>query len=143
MENKPLVFLDSNYWIYLLDQTTEEHSIIKKHFNQNYENYQFASNSVVLLEVMHYIVKRLGSELAKEKWMWFMAIDLRIDELTLPCVEKTFIEFVKYSFTGIGGRDASILASMKRLGDIKDIFTHDKAFLRIPDINVIDPLSKD
>ena len=141
MENKKLIFLDSNYWIYLMDQTTEEHAIIKDHFESIYGKYQLASSSVVLLETMHYMVKRLGSALVKEKWEWFMAMDLVIDELTLPCIGSTFEELVKYSHTGIGGRDASILASMKRLGDIQTLISHDQDFLKIPEIEVIDPIS--
>ena len=140
MENKTIIFLDSNYWIYLFDQTTKEHSIIKDHFESIYGKYQFASNTIVLLETMHYLVKHLGSELVKEKWEWFMAMDLLIDELTLTCVDFTFEELVKYSHTGIGGRDACILASMKRLGDIQTLVTHDQDFLKIPEINVIDPI---
>ena len=140
MENKPLVFLDSNYWIYLFDQSTKEHAAIKDHFKKIYGKYKIASNTVVLLETMHYMVKRLGSLLVKEKWEWFMAMDLLIDELTLTCMDTTFEEFAKYSHTGIGGRDASILASMKRLGDIRTLITHDQAFLKIPEIDVIDPL---
>ncbi|MHA1584169.1 MAG: type II toxin-antitoxin system VapC family toxin [Promethearchaeota archaeon] len=140
MENLTLIFLDSNYWIYLFDQTTKEHAVIKDHFESIYGKYRFASNTVVLLEVMHYLLKRLGSELVKEKWEWFMAMDLMIDELTLPCVNFTFKEFLKYSHTGLGGRDASILASMKRLGTIQTLLTHDQDFLNIPEINIIDPL---
>jgi predicted nucleic acid-binding protein len=144
MENKtpkPLIFLDSNYWIYLFDQTTEEHAVIKDHFGLIYGKYQLASNTVVLLETMHYLVKRLGPELVKEKWAWFMAMDFVIDELTLPCVRSTFDELIKYSHTGIGGRDASILASMKRLGDTRTLITHDHDFLNIPEIEVIDPVA--
>ena len=137
---KSLIFLDSNYWIYLFDQTTEEHAIIKEHFASIYDKYHLASNTVVLLETLHYLVKRLGSELVKEKWGWFMAMDLVIDELTLPCIDATFDELLKYSHTGIGGRDASILASMKRLGDIRTLVSHDRDFLNIPEIAVIDPI---
>jgi predicted nucleic acid-binding protein len=140
MENKTIIFLDSNYWIFLFDETTQEHPMIKEHFASIYGKFQFASNTVVLLETMHYMVKRLGSELVKEKWEWFMRLDMVIDELTLPCMDTTFAEFIKYSHTGIGGRDASILASMKRLGDIKTLVTHDQSFSKIPEIEVSDPI---
>ena len=61
--------------------------------------------------------------------------------LTHPCIDATFDELLKYSHTGIGGRDASILASMKRLGDISTLISHDHDFLNIPEINVLDPLA--
>ncbi|TFH28614.1 MAG: type II toxin-antitoxin system VapC family toxin [Promethearchaeota archaeon] len=140
MENQPIIFLDSNYWIYLFDQTTKEHAFIKNHFESIYGKYQLASNTVVLLETMHYLVKRLGSELVREKWKLFMAMDLIIDELTLTGVNAIFEEFVKYFHTGIGGRDASILASMKRLGNIQTLISHDQEFLKIPEIQVLYPI---
>jgi uncharacterized protein len=45
----------------------------------------------------------------------------------------------RYSQTGIGGRDATILASMDMLG-IKKLMTHDRAFKRIDQIEVVDPV---
>jgi predicted nucleic acid-binding protein len=44
-----------------------------------------------------------------------------------------------YSFTGIGGRDATILSFMKQKG-IRDIATHDEDFTRVEVVNVIDPV---
>jgi uncharacterized protein len=107
-----------------------------------FDKYQFAVNTVVLLETMHYMVKRLGSELVNENWKWFMSLDLLIDEITISCIASSFHELVKYTHTGIGGRDASILASMKRLGEIKTIITHDSAFKKISEIQVIDPVEE-
>jgi uncharacterized protein len=46
----------------------------------------------------------------------------------------------KYSQTGIGGRDATILASMEVL-EIKKLMTHDRAFSRIDQIEVVDPVT--
>jgi predicted nucleic acid-binding protein len=40
---------------------------------------------------------------------------------------------------GIGGRDASILATMAQ-NNLVEIMTHDQAFKRVPDIKVIDPI---
>lgn len=54
---------------------------------------------------------------------------------------RNSIEYLaKYSQTGIGGRDATILASMQELG-IRRLMTHDRAFRRIDFIEVIDPIS--
>lgn len=36
MEAKPIVFIDSNYCIYLFDQTTAEHQYVKDHFDKLY-----------------------------------------------------------------------------------------------------------
>ena len=45
----------------------------------------------------------------------------------------------RYSHTGIGGRDATILATMKKF-NVKQLVTHDKAFKKIDFIQVIDPV---
>ncbi len=139
MENKPIVFIDSNYWIYLLDAATIEHIHIKNHFDKIYDNIRFAVNVVVLIEVMHYLVKRLGNQIAKEKWKLFSKIDFVYTDLVFEDLDFIFEELIKFSHTGIGGRDATILNSMREL-NISKLFTHDKSFLKIPDIEVIDPI---
>ncbi|GAH78895.1 unnamed protein product, partial [marine sediment metagenome] len=53
-------------------------------------------------------------------------------------LDSIFSELITYAHTGIGGRDASILALMRSAG-IKKICTHDKAFKKIPNLEVIDP----
>jgi len=40
---------------------------------------------------------------------------------------------------GIGGRDATLLASMRRKR-VDRIMTHDKALKRVPDLKAIDPI---
>ena len=78
MENATIVFIDSNYWIYLFDETTSEHPHVKNHFEEIYEKFQFAVNIPVMIEVMHYLVKRLGNNLAKPKWEIFSSMKIDI-----------------------------------------------------------------
>ena len=139
MENKSVIFIDSNYWIYLLDAATMEHVYIKNHFKKIYDNYKLAINVVVLVEVMHYLVKRLGNQIAKDKWKLFTRIDFLCTDVVFEDLDYIFNELIKYSHTGIGGRDATIINSMKSL-NITEICTHDKSFLKIPDIKVTDPV---
>ena len=74
MEDKPIIFIDSNYWIYLFDQTTKEHSYVKNHFDEIFSNFKFAVNVVVMIEVMHYLVKRLGVTIAKKSGKYFLRL---------------------------------------------------------------------
>ena len=134
-----IMFIDSNYWIYLFDKRTPEHPYIKKHFSSIYDSNQLAVNVVVMIEVMHYLVKRLGIPIAKEKWELFSSMDFISDDLTFQNLDDVFIELSKYSHVGIGGRDATILAFLSR-ANIKNICTHDKSFRNIPNIEVIDPI---
>ncbi|HDZ16747.1 MAG TPA: PIN domain-containing protein [archaeon] len=139
MEEKPIIFIDSNYWIYLFDQTTLEHKYIKDHFEKVYDSAKLAVNVVVMVEVMHYLIKRLGSSLAKEKWNLFSSMDFVIGNLEYNDLDSVFLELSNYTHTGIGGRDATILAFLKS-NNITKFCTHDKSFKKIPDLEMIDPV---
>lgn len=139
METKSVVFIDSNYWIYLFDKTCEEHAYIVEHFNVLYETASLAVNTVVMIEVMHYLVKRLGPTVAREKWQVFSSIDFIIGNLEFEQLDPIFAVLAKFSHTGIGGRDATILSFMEAQ-NITKLCTHDKAFTQIPSIEIIDPI---
>ena len=139
MENAAIIFVDSNYWIYLFDKTTVEHSYVKKHFDKLYDQCQIVINMPVMIEVMHYLVKRLGANLAKTKWSLFSSMNFIYDDLTFQDLDLVFNELSDFTHTGIRARDATILASMKKLS-VQKICTHDKSFNKVPNIEVIDPI---
>ncbi len=141
MDQKPIIFVDSNYWIYLFDKTTDEHESVKKHFNNLYDEAVLAINTVVMMEVMHYLVKRLGSEIAKEKWDLFSSINFIVGNLEFEDLDTIFSILCKYSHTGIGGRDATILSFLE-INQIQKICTHDNAFKKIPNLEIIDPITQ-
>jgi len=60
-------------------------------------------------------------------------------ELDLPLLEASVRILAEYSRIGLGARDATILASMKR-ANLRRIMTHDSIFKQIKTISVIDPL---
>ena len=139
METKPIVFIDSNYWIYLLDKTCDEHDYIVDHFKVLYDSSSLAINTIVMVEIMHYLIKRLGTTIAKQKWQLFSSIDFIVGNLEFEQLDRIFDVLSKFSHTGIGGRDASILSFMED-NNITKLCTHDKAFKKIPDIEIIDPI---
>lgn len=141
MDKKPIIFVDSNYWIYLFDKTTIEHESAKKYFNNLYDEAVLASNTVVMMEVMHYLVKRLGPEMAKEKWELFSSIDFVVGNLKFEDLDGIFSTLCKYSHTGIGWRDATVLSFLEN-NQIQKICTHDKAFKKIPNLEIIDPIAE-
>jgi predicted nucleic acid-binding protein len=139
METKPIVFIDSNYWIYLFDKTCDEHDYIVDHFKVLYDSSSLAINTIVMVEIMHYLIKRLGTTIAKQKWQLFSSIDFIVGNLEFEQLDRIFDVLSKFSHTGIGGRDASILSFMED-NNITKLCTHDKAFKKIPDIEIIDPI---
>ena len=142
METKSVVFIDSNYWIYLFDKTCDEHAYVVDHFKDLYDTASLALNTVVMIEVMHYLVKRLGPTVAKEKWQVFSSIDFIVGNLEFEQLDQIFTVLSKFSHTGIGGRDATILSFMEEQ-NITKLCTHDKAFTKIPNIEIIDPIPKE
>jgi len=139
MENETIIFLDSNYWIFLFDETTPEHIHVKKHFTEIFDNCQITINVVVMIEVLHYLIKRLGSNIGKSKWKLFSSMDFTCDDLTFQDLDMVFEKISSFTHTGIGGRDATILATMKKFS-VQKICTHDTSFKKINGIEVIDPI---
>lgn len=133
------LFLDSNYWIYLFDKTTPEPKYVKDHFNEIFKNYQIVVNVILLIEVMHHLIKRLGTSIGKSKWNLFSSIDFICDSLSFHELDLIFVQFSKYLHTAIGGRDGAILASMNKM-IVKKIGTHNQYFKQIEGIKVIDPI---
>lgn len=139
MEYERIIFLDSNFWIYLFDETTPEHPYIRKYFSEIYETSILAVNLIVMIEVIHYLVKRLGVPTAKKKWELFSTMALYYENLNFEDLDSIFSELCNYSHLGIGGRDATIISFLKSY-NIKKICTHDKSFKQITEIEVIDPI---
>jgi predicted nucleic acid-binding protein len=92
-----------------------------------------------MIEVMHYLVKRLGTTIAKQKWDIFSSIDFVVGELVFEDLNPVFTELCKYTHTGIGGRDATILSFLNS-NRITKICTHDKSFKKIQNLDIFDPI---
>jgi uncharacterized protein len=97
-----------------------------------------AINTVVEMEVAHYLIKNLGAQ-GKMKMDVFLSFPMEVVDFDQYLAKKSIELPAKFSQTGIGGRDATILAAMEVLG-IKKLMTHDRAFKRIDTIEVIDPI---
>ena len=133
-----LIFVDSNIWCYYFDRSAQEHNAVSKSLEQVLDD-GVAINTVVAMEVAHYLIKSLGSE-GKRKMDVFLSYPMEIIDFDHYLARKSVEYLAKYSQTGIGGRDATILASMEELGTRK-LMTHDRAFKRLDFIDVVDPAS--
>lgn len=87
------------------------------------------------------MLKNLGPLLGREKLNVFLGFPFRIVDLNYELTLKALEMLAKYSNLGIGGRDATILATAENIG-VKKIMTHDEAFKRIEWLKTIDPISK-
>lgn len=71
-----MTFIDSNIWCYYLDRTASEHDAVSKCLEQVLEG-SVAINSVVAMEVAHYLIKNLGN-LGKKKMDLFLSYPMEI-----------------------------------------------------------------
>jgi len=130
--------VDSNIWFYYFNRSATEHEAVAEKLEQILEN-GVAINTVVAMEVAHFLIKSLGSE-GKRKVDVFLSYSMEIVDFDQYLARKSVEYLERYSQAGIGGRDATILASMEEL-ETRKLMTHDKAFKRLDFIEVVDPIS--
>ena len=134
-----MIFVDSNIWCYYFDEKAKEHVAVAEYVNKILGKKEIAMNTLVIMELAHYLVKNLGAVKGKEKIEEFLGFPFVLCDLDYELVKTSINLLAEHTHTGIGGRDATILASMKKLG-IAQIITHDKSFKKIDFLEVIDPL---
>jgi uncharacterized protein len=133
-----LIFVDSNIWCYYFDRSAQEHNAVSEKLEQVLDE-GVAINTVVAMEVAHYLIKSLGSDEGRSKMDVFLSYPMEIIDFNQYLARKSVDYLAKYSQTGIGGRDATILSSMEEL-ETKKLMTHDRAFKRLDFIEVVDPI---
>ncbi|MCS4542192.1 MAG: hypothetical protein HY929_07750 [Euryarchaeota archaeon] len=62
-----MIVIDSNIWNYYFDETTKENKFIIKALDKSVKKEEIAINTVILIKVSHYLVKRLGPKEGKSK----------------------------------------------------------------------------
>ncbi len=131
--------IDSNIWAYALDSTVPEHSRAARAVEKALEG-DVLVNTVIQIEVAHYLVKRLGAVVGAEAADLFLSLPLTVDSLDPLLLRDALRMLARYTGVGIGGRDASLLASMER-HRVSRILTHDATFRRVDWVQVVDPVA--
>ncbi len=135
-----LVFIDSNIWCYYFDQSAEEHKQVSEKIDELIDGEKdLHINTVILMEVGHFLVKNLGGVKGKKKLDQMLEFSFKISELNYPATLNSLDILTEEHQTGIGGRDSTILASMEEK-DVEKLVTHDQAFKKIDEIEVVDPV---
>lgn len=98
-------------------------------------------STVVVIEIAHYLVKKLGPIKGRKKVETLLSFPFIILDFEYKILEEYIEALAEYSPRGISGREATIVASMKDR-KIKKLVTHDRAFERIDEIEVIDPVEQ-
>jgi predicted nucleic acid-binding protein len=100
-----------------------------------------AMNYVTLLEVAHYL-----RTLPKQEFVELTGAILNLSTLALFDLNGRVSDLAlgmvpEYAGEGLGSRDCAILATM-RLSGVRKLATHDRAFLTVEGIEVVDAIPR-
>lgn len=134
-----MIIIDSNMWCFYFDESSKENVKVSESIEEILKKEQVLSNSVVIMEVSHFLVKNLGSRIGRTKIDTMLSFPMTIIDVNFSLMKESIDMLCDYSHTGIGGRDATLLAALK-CAESNRIMTHDEAFKKIDWIDVFDPL---
>jgi len=139
-----MIFLDSNIWCYYFDMRLPEHEHVRAFVRELLKSTsEIACNTIVVMEVAHYIVRHFPQEVAHRKIELFINLsNLKIADFNRQSMSKALEYLLENAYAaGLGGRDAAILATIRILG-VAEIVSHDAIFKRLSkklQLKTIDP----
>lgn len=140
-----MIFIDSNIWCYYFDKRLPEHQLIREPIRQILlSSEELASNTIVVMEIAHYLVRHFSEKDARKKIEHFVNLrNMKIFGLDTKLMSESLDYLLNYEYSdGLGGRDATILAAMNSQS-IKTLLSHDDAFKRLAEkmtFKIIDPV---
>ncbi len=143
---KEMIFIDSNIWCYYFDKRLPEHDQLRDMMRKTLTSEDIVCNTLIVLEVAHYIVRHFEKAVAWKKIEYFSNLsNLTIIDFDRKSMTQALESLIEHGYSdGLGGRDATILATMK-LKNVNAIVSHDDVFRRLSDklmLEVIDPIKK-
>ena len=136
-----MIAVDSNIWIYYLDPTLPEHEKVKPILEKVISSEEILTSTIIWMEVANYLFKVSSmprSELAQKIKKLLRLSTMKIADFDIDTLNSG-IDILEEKYRHrIGGRDAAILATMKKHG-VSKLMTHDKGFVGVG-VEVIDPV---
>ena len=135
-------------WDYYLDPTTKEHGFVKDELEEIIRTEEILTSTIIWMEVAHYVYKvsKLPRHILERRIESFTRLStMTVDEFDLSLLYESLKIISEMWMYPIGGRDATILAMMKRRG-VRKIFTHDRGFKEIAKqdiVEVLDPIPEE
>lgn len=141
-----MIAVDSMIWVYNCDAKAPEHKNVHlwlegKDGEGIIDSEEILINTVIAMEVVQNLRRRaqLSPELVYDYILKMLALkNVTTAPLDMNLLHTSMHVFERYYEYGIGGRDATILATMLRR-NVETIATHDKGILQITDLRRIDP----
>ena len=134
-----ILIIDTNIWAYYFDQDSQEHKSVVGPVENALKSEQIAINTIIIMEVAHFLIKNLGPVDGGEKLGLFLRFPLVISGFEYRSALDAVEMLKKYSHLGVGGRDATILALMNQ-AKANRIMTHDEALKKVSWLEAIDPI---
>lgn len=136
-----ILIIDTNIWAYYFDRDSPEHKLVIGDVEKALKSEQIAVNTIIIMELAHFLIKNLGPIEGGEKLGVFLRFPLVISDFDYRNALDSVEMLKRHSHLGVGGRDATILAMMGASG-VKRIMTHDEALKKIDWLQVVDPVSR-
>ena len=135
-----ILIIDTNIWAYYFDRDSPEHPKVVGAVEKALKSEQVAINTIILMELAHFLVKNLGPVEGGEKLGLFLRFPMAVSDFGYRDALDSIEMLKRHSHQGIGGRDATILALMSR-AKAKRILTHDSALKKVGWLEAIDPVA--
>ena len=85
-----MIFVDSNIWCYYFDQRLPEHQQILEPMRKIIRSEEIACNTIIVLEVAHYIVRHFAEKTARKKIESFVNLrNMNITDFTRQIMTQT------------------------------------------------------
>lgn len=141
-----MIFIDSNMWCYYFDKRLPEHEQVIDLMRKTLTSEEIVCNTLIVLEVAHYLVRHFSESAAKKKIEFFTNLsNLTIVDFDRQSLTQALDGLIEHGYSdGLGGRDAAVVATMSSK-KVKTIISHDEVFKRLSiklKLNVIDPVKK-
>lgn len=136
--------LDANIWVYYLDADLQEHQFVRSEVADLLRSEALFTTTVIQMEVIHYLSNQVAnSESTVDRFLNLEGT--AVAPLTTDDVRRANEILNAHQNTGLGGRDATILAAAERR-DVTELWTHDTDLKRVADdsldIAVHDPVEE-
>jgi len=134
--------IDANVWIYYFDDALGEHSAVREPMENALRSEPIFTTTVLQMEVVHYLTNQLAD--SGETVNRFLRLsNVTTADLTESDVAVGANILATHPQSGIGGRDATVLAAMDR-HDVSRLGTHDEGLKPLGDrldwLTVTDPV---
>lgn len=136
--------LDANVWVYYLDADLQEHKSVQEDVADLLRSETLFTTTIIQMEVIHYLVNQVAdSESAVDQFLNLEAST--VASLTPDVVRRASTILRAHPNTGLGGRDATILAAVEE-HDVTELWTHDADLKRVAndssEVSVYDPVEE-